>query len=227
MVDFLESYLSVPSSHIRVLKGSEATRQNILNAFQQHLTANPEIKDGDPMVFFFAGHGQHTPAPKGWTTDDGMVESICPWDQTLVDEKGRNPVYGIPDRTVWALFHELAHLKGNNITAILDCCHSGSISRVCWPQAHLSLLLLFYLTFYTPLQEQGAPRRLTNPVPIPFEQDEDIWGKFFPRDFKAHIPSGFRFGNMSSHVLLAACRQVSELTLSSVVAISRQRLRMN
>ena len=137
MVDFLESHLSVPSSHIRVLKGPEATRQNIINAFQEHLIANPEIKYGDPMIFYFAGNGAQSAAPKGWQTNNGMVEYICPWDATAIEENGSDPVYCIPDRTVWALFHELAHLKGNSITAILDCCHTTGMPRVRRPLRHM------------------------------------------------------------------------------------------
>jgi len=129
MKAFFTSKLSVQDRHIRTLFGPEATHDNILDSFRTHLISNPDIRDGDPIVFYFAGHGTRCDAPDEWTTVDKKCEAICPWDVSQTEE-GNNTVYPIMDRTLWALLHGLAQEKGNNITVILDCCHSGSGSRV-------------------------------------------------------------------------------------------------
>lgn len=176
---YLIDSLNVPPDHILMLADASATRQTILQAFQDHFVNNDNITEGDAMLFYFAGHGSQFNAPSGWTTDDGKVETITPHDESI-----ETKVYGIPDRTLFALLHKTAEVRGNNITIILDCCHSGSGTRG--------------------RTERGV-RGHENFIAIPAELDREILGMVTNRH--VHRPSSWTDGT-SSHVLLSACRQV-------------------
>jgi hypothetical protein len=172
---FLMDNLKVPADQIYTLADETATRQAILQALQTHFEHNHKITKGDAMLFYFAGHGSQFHAPPGWTTDDGKVETITPYDESV-----KNNVYGIPDRTLSALLRRTAENHGNNITTILDCCHSGSGTRD---------------------KTEGTVRGHENETAIPAELDREILGGF-------RHASAFLGGSLSSHVLLSACRQV-------------------
>ena len=90
-----------------------------------HLVQNAQIKKGDLIIIFYAGHGDSVVAP-GWTDDNRRVETICPYDVTVfegdrskhsvVDNSNTDDItYGIPDRTFNALMRQLASEKGDNI----------------------------------------------------------------------------------------------------------------
>ena len=113
--------LKVPQSNVRLLKNEEATRVEILRLFDSHLLDNSEIqKEKNPtLILYFAGHGGRVPAPEGWRTNDGNVETICPVDDFTLDANGKM-IIGIPDFTLNAKLNQLAMEKGNNIV----CCSS-------------------------------------------------------------------------------------------------------
>jgi hypothetical protein len=182
MQKYLVDSLAVPMDHILLLTDDNATRQAILQAFQTHFINNDRITKGNAMLFYFAGHGSQFNAPAGWTTDDRKVETITPHDQNVETE-----VFGIPDRTLFALFNKTAEVRGNNITTVLDCCHSGSGTRG---------------------GMEGTVRGHDNVVTIPADLDREILGNVTNRQIRHASPWAFRGGSMSSHVLLAACRQV-------------------
>ncbi|KAH9913836.1 uncharacterized protein B0H18DRAFT_857956, partial [Fomitopsis serialis] len=125
-MDYLEQVLGVPKSRISKLISGEATRSAIINKFKSHFWDNPDIHHGDALVFFFSGHGSYAPAPKDWPAQNDLIELICPYDYMHADN---NDKYGISDRTLDGLMRTLAARKGDNITAILDCCHSGGMAR--------------------------------------------------------------------------------------------------
>jgi Caspase domain len=79
------SSLCVPQSHIVVLTNEGATRYAILSSFENHLVQNNRIKKGDPIVWYYAGHGSRVEAPSGWLTGDNMIETICPYDEQTRD----------------------------------------------------------------------------------------------------------------------------------------------
>jgi len=88
---WLMSQLEVPEDHIRVLTDQEATRANILQAFQEFLIDNPAIERGDQILFHYSGHGSQMPDPLSMEPD-GLNE-------TLVAHDSRSPdVYDIPDK---------------------------------------------------------------------------------------------------------------------------------
>jgi len=76
-----------------------------------------DAKAGDSLVFHFSGHGQSV-IDKDGDELDGFDESILPSDYT---KKGR-----IIDDDIYQLLVEPLP-KGCKLTAIFDCCHSGTI----------------------------------------------------------------------------------------------------
>ncbi|MCV3217489.1 caspase family protein [Plectonema radiosum NIES-515] len=117
---YLINQLGVPENQIRVLTNQEATRTNILQTFKEFFIDNPDIQPGSQIFFHYSGHGSQMRNPK---EPDGQNETLVPHDS-------RTPgVFDIPDKTLAALLDKLAERKGNNITVILDCCHSGSGTR--------------------------------------------------------------------------------------------------
>ncbi|KAJ7103932.1 hypothetical protein C8R44DRAFT_715987 [Mycena epipterygia] len=107
------------------LTNSGATRSAILSAFHNHLINNANIQRGDAIIIYYAGHGSRVEAPADWQVPGGMVETLCPSDQGLLDAQ-RRTIPGIPDVTINALLRTLARAKGNNIVSR----HSQSIQTI-------------------------------------------------------------------------------------------------
>ena len=112
MRSYLQDYLGVPSSQIRNLRDSEATRAAIIDGIEA-FSLNDEIKEGDPILIYYAGHGGSADTPEGWVGCTGKIELLVPYD--LSSLKDSNPKHGIPDRTLGALLSHLANKKGDNI----------------------------------------------------------------------------------------------------------------
>ncbi|KAF8596662.1 hypothetical protein BDV93DRAFT_454444, partial [Ceratobasidium sp. AG-I] len=125
IVAYLTHNLCVPHAQILCLLNEQATRQEIIDSFRSHLINNSTIKYSDPIIIYFAGHGDSVEAPAEWYSSDGKCEMILPYDASW----SYNFVHGIPDRTLGALISELHQAKGDNITVILDSCFSGSGTR--------------------------------------------------------------------------------------------------
>jgi Caspase domain len=117
--DFLTKTLHVPSSHILILVNEAASRHAIIASFKSHFIRNEEIRKGDAMIFFYAGHGSRVEAPPGWSADNNLMETICPHDERTKDGD-QNDVHGIPDRTIDGLMRSLAFHKGDNIVCPLS-----------------------------------------------------------------------------------------------------------
>ncbi|KAJ7191621.1 caspase domain-containing protein [Mycena pura] len=181
---FIVTTFATPS--ICRLDNKAATRQAILDNFRSHLIENIDITPGDTLIFYFAGHGRRVTAPVGWQSNDGRIEAICPYDQRALVNEVVQGVPSIPDVTIAALLRELARSKGNNITVILDCCHSGGATRVPGEMLQRSL----------------------PPDDLPFPDiDRDIWirdSSNFDSTTKLR-----RFGGVDcQYVLLAACGEL-------------------
>ncbi|KAJ3484571.1 hypothetical protein NLI96_g5550 [Meripilus lineatus] len=184
--NYLLQTLSVPSCNIRRLEESNATRNNIIHAFKEHLIDNPEARDESAFIFYYTGHGTQVPSPDGWpTAHDGEnhVEMILPFDVCKPQDDNRY-VCGIPDRTLGALLDELARKHGTNITVIMDCCYSGHGTR-----------------------EEDFPFdvRSANLEPqLESDTDRDIWGT--PSKAESIFSPGKKQRGLS-HVLLSASRK--------------------
>lgn len=104
---------------IHVLKQSQATRGNILNEIETHLTA--KARPGDIVVVHYAGHGSRlrNPAdPTGWDN------TIVPYDSRDTEKK----IVDIRDKELNARLRRLTAKVGEagGVTFILDSCHSGT-----------------------------------------------------------------------------------------------------
>ncbi|KZV62932.1 hypothetical protein PENSPDRAFT_641580 [Peniophora sp. CONT] len=197
--DYLRTELHVPVNQIVNLRNTQATRSAILRELRA-LRTRASIRPDDPILIFYAGHGATAPAPPGWATGSQKISLLVPHDCLVDDENGVH-IQPIPDRTLGALLHELAEktdgtgtAKGDNITVIFDCCHSGSGTR----------------------EDDFKPSRLERGFEldqaedlIPPTLDKDIWSKV-PDDRAIAVAAGFAKSGSRSHVLLAACREVEK-----------------
>lgn len=88
------------------------TGENIFKALQWLVQG---VSAGDVLFFHYSGHGAQVKDKTGMETD-GMNETICPSDhnrrQITDDELWGSIVYPLPN--------------GVRLTAIMDCCHSGT-----------------------------------------------------------------------------------------------------
>ncbi|RXW18477.1 hypothetical protein EST38_g7375 [Candolleomyces aberdarensis] len=168
-------------AQIQTLRNSEAKRDAIIRALKD-LSTNSAIEHDDPILIFYAGHGTEGDAPKEWCWDSQKIQMIVPWDYGHSVDPGHTVVEGIPDCTLGALLRKLANEKGNNITVILDCCHSGSGTRS---------------------DSDTRVRGGLRVEAIPPNLDQDLFGNDNTRGVGVRYK--FRHHGLSSHVLLAAC----------------------
>ena len=77
--DYLLQDLQVPDSHTRFLTNENAKRADIIKAFLE-IQTDKRIKTNDPILIFFAGHGDETDAPTGWPSGDvsDQMQMIIP-----------------------------------------------------------------------------------------------------------------------------------------------------
>lgn len=106
---------------IEVLKDADATRDNLIRAFRQHLG---KVGPGDVAVFHYCGHGARWASAAAFHDfyPDGK-------DEGLVCVDSRRPGgYDLADKELAVLIAEVAD-RGAHVAVILDCCHSGSGTR--------------------------------------------------------------------------------------------------
>jgi Caspase domain len=199
--DYLEKYLGVPTSQIRLLLDAEATRSAIIGAFND-LIADQRIHRGSPILIYYAGHGGEADAPKNWEAGDAKIQMLIPHD-FHADINGQ-VIYGIPDRTIGTLLSRVAEKWGDNIvclpcftmysqlmalyiqTVIFDCCHSASGTRAVSASNRI-------------------PRSAAIPNDVASDLDVDIWSNTQFEKSGVAIAPGFLHHGLKSHILLAAC----------------------
>lgn len=126
MRNYLLKNLGVPESQIRILLDDKAKRADIISAFLD-IEADDRIKKGDPILIFFAGHGDETNAPPGWHSGDlnNQIQMIIPKDYTPGPS---NKIHGIPDLSLAVLLRKIANRHGDNI-----------VSHFFWPPLEMTL----------------------------------------------------------------------------------------
>ncbi|KAI8993906.1 caspase domain-containing protein [Trametes punicea] len=179
--------LQVPCNQIRTLLDSQATKRNIEDTFMSHLVNNAAIEPGDALVVFFAGHGSSIRAPSGWFDQGrGDVPVLCPYDyDTKVSAGCVNA--GISDRSLHAMLQDLAQVKGDNITLILDACFSLPPSSDVEPKER-------HCIRYTPTYKAKPEDLLAG-----------LWRSAIPHMAEPFAYRGFTGTTSTSHVVLAAC----------------------
>ncbi|WP_414529430.1 caspase family protein [Nodularia chucula] len=110
---------------ILTLTDKQATRENILTAFAEHLIK--QAKPGDVVVFHFSGHGSQVQDPDR-DSPDGLNSTLVPIDGHLPlgHPFAGGPVEHIMGHTLFLL---MSALQTENVTFVLDCCHSGGGTR--------------------------------------------------------------------------------------------------
>jgi hypothetical protein len=115
---------------ILTLSDENASRANLLDAFESHLI--DQAQPGDVVVFHFSGHGalvrdpDPIPLPR-----DPRYQGVQGYNGTMVPYDGRlgsnpNLVNDIMGKTLFLL---MSALKTDQVTVMLDSCHSGGGTR--------------------------------------------------------------------------------------------------
>ncbi len=108
---------------ILIVTDNQATRQGILDAFEDHLIK--QAKPGDIAVFHYSGHGSQVTDPDK-DTADGLNGTLVPVDTAYGSEKGRQTTNDIMGHTLFLLG---SAVQTDNLTVILDSCFSGGGKR--------------------------------------------------------------------------------------------------
>ncbi|MEH2336006.1 caspase family protein [Nostoc sp.] len=127
---FLNSRLKY-QPHIEKLINEQATRQAVINKFENHLC---QAGKNDVVLFYFCGHGsQELAAPEFYVLeydkepDKKKLETIVCYDSRTVDENG-NEIRDLADKELRYLIAKVAKNQPH-ILVVYDCCHSSSGTR--------------------------------------------------------------------------------------------------
>ena len=117
MEQFIQSEWNYKPEQILTLTDGKATRNNILNAFDNWLVRGS--RNGDKVLFYYSGHGAFVGDDNRDESDD-LDEALCPVDTT---GSRRNL---IRDDEINS---RLKKLRGRKVMIIVDACHSGTITK--------------------------------------------------------------------------------------------------
>lgn len=116
MRGMLQDHFGFPGENVRLVIDERATKANILTRLDWLMH---DAKPGDVLTFFYAGHGSQVRDRNGDELEDALDEILGPhdldWDDPLTDDVLNEYFTRVP----W----------GVNLTAILDCCNSGTGTR--------------------------------------------------------------------------------------------------
>ncbi len=101
---------------IREVKDKEATRDNILTAFEEHLIEQAE--PGDVVIFHYSGHGTQVIDPTPIKSQEHH-STLVPID---ANTESSGVVRGIMGKTLFLL---MSAIRTDNLTVVLDSCYSG------------------------------------------------------------------------------------------------------
>jgi hypothetical protein len=133
MKEYLQESLGVPPSRIRTLFNEYATHDGIIQGLRA--LKGTDIKEGDPILIYYAGHGVAGDVPKDQAVVvDQKIELIAPHDMDYTADK--SVVNAIPDRTMGILLGDLAKAKGDNIVR-LDYNTVGRDAHLCNTDGHI------------------------------------------------------------------------------------------
>ncbi|MEB3342122.1 caspase family protein [Okeania sp.] len=113
---------------IVILTNKKATRQGILEAFEEHLVK--QAKPGDVVVFNYSGHGSYVidsdPIIKAFIDPKGLSGTLVPVDSSFPNPETGGVVDDIMGHTLFIL---TSALKTENFTGILDSCFAGMTTK--------------------------------------------------------------------------------------------------
>jgi len=127
-VELMAESLSARGFDVTVKLDDAATRAGILDAYEQLITDTPEGST-DPVVVYYSGHGGRDPFDD-WDDrqrrgEQSHLHYIVPFDMAATTESDYR---GLLAQELSALQSRLTE-RTQNVTTILDCCHSATMSR--------------------------------------------------------------------------------------------------
>ncbi|MCZ6679482.1 MAG: caspase family protein [Candidatus Poribacteria bacterium] len=119
MADVLREKFGFTDADMKILLSRQATRNAIIDTFKEWLIEKPQ--PNDVVLFYFSGHGSQVVDESG-DEADAWDELLCPADlkPTLDRKQYINPI--LDDE----LSELLSQIPTDNVTVILDSCHSGT-----------------------------------------------------------------------------------------------------
>ncbi len=117
---YLEKTFSDRPLHIKTLLNEEATYENLIQYFREHLG---QAKESDVAWFHYSGHGSRQLASKEFQELNSGKK-----DETLVLIDSRPTGNDLADKELGVLLSEISMNKPH-LMVTLDCCHSGSGTR--------------------------------------------------------------------------------------------------
>ncbi|QDT16754.1 caspase family protein [Alienimonas californiensis] len=108
---------------VRTLEERKVTKKEVLKGWRWLLK---DAGPGDRLVFHFSGHGSYT-ADEDGDEDDGRDELLCLYDM----DWSKPDSYLLDDDIREELTGKLP--EGAELTVLLDCCHSGTATRMLAP----------------------------------------------------------------------------------------------
>ncbi|PPR00906.1 hypothetical protein CVT26_015516 [Gymnopilus dilepis] len=188
---YLENDLQVPPTQIKTLLNAEATRSNILQAFDE-MGSDPTIVKGDALVVFYAGHGAERPVDPA--NPVVKMQMLVPHD---FSSDPMHRVAPITDRELERSIGNIAAEKGDNITVIFDCCHSASGTRDI--DQNSAVTVVRSIEIEVDLHDSFDHS-------VPRDLPAEIAGMPMPRQPQRKSTIDFRRpAGLQSHVLLSAC----------------------
>ncbi|NET10207.1 MAG: caspase family protein, partial [Symploca sp. SIO2B6] len=110
---------------IVTLTDADATRTNLIKTFEEHLIQ--QAKPGDVVVFHYSGHGSRVVDPNP-LSHDPFNSTFVTIDSPLPNNFGHARVE-VNDIMGQTLFLMMLALQTEQVTAVLDSCHSGGGKR--------------------------------------------------------------------------------------------------
>lgn len=111
----LTKYYGFAEKDITIVTDYDATKKRIQREIEKLIS---RARRGDALLVHYSGHGSNVPDNDG-DEADRRDEILCPtdldWKDPLLDDWLRRTFDGVP--------------AGVNLTVIMDCCHSGTITR--------------------------------------------------------------------------------------------------
>ena len=114
----LVQQLNFKESEILTLDNEKATHDGILNAIDDWLVKGSS--PGNRVVIYYSGHGEQTDDTNG-DEDDKLDEALVAHDADLITHQN----YVLDDD----INLKIQALKGREVLAVIDSCHSGTVTR--------------------------------------------------------------------------------------------------
>ncbi|NJM20838.1 MAG: DUF4384 domain-containing protein [Richelia sp. SM1_7_0] len=99
------------------------TRENILQAFEEHLIK--QAKPGDTVVYHFSGHGSQV-FEQDSPFEDNLRSTFVPNNRSISLTGNQKTVSDITGKTLFLL---MSNIETENLTVVLDSCYSGGGKR--------------------------------------------------------------------------------------------------